>query len=348
MATRIVGVDIGSDAIRAVEIQDPGKAKPTVLRHHEIQLPEGAVNRGEVIEQNTVAGALKQLWKSGGFTSKRVVLGVGNQRVFARELTVPKAPMKYIRESLPFLVQEMLPVPVAEALLDFYPIAEVESEHGLAVRGLLVAAVKDAVTGNVQAAKLAGLTVENVDLVPFALSRVLVTRPALPGGVVLVDVGASTTSVVMAVDGVPQFVRIIPAGGGDVTRTLQTSLELPESHAEDIKRRLGLAQTADPSERPAVDVIYQVTGELLNSLRNTVSFFSNTRPDQTIRQIVVTGGGSLLHGFRENLARMTGLPVSPADPFTSVALSSKLSAQELRNSGLSITTALGLAVGSAA
>ena len=347
MVTKVVGVDIGSDAIRAVEMQDPGKAKPTLLRYHQVPLPEGAVNRGEVIEQNTVAEALKQLWKTGGFTSKRVVLGVGNQRVFARELTVPKAPMKHIRESLPFQVQEMLPVPVADALLDFYPIAEAEGEHGPVIRGLLVAAVKEAVSGNVNAAKLAGLTVEDVDLIPFALSRVLVTRPAIPGGVVLVDVGASTTSVVMAVDGVPQFVRIIPAGGGDVTRMLQSSFELPEVEAEVAKRRLGLAQSAEPAERPAVDVIYRVTGELLNSLRNTVSFFTNTRPDQTISQIVLTGGGSLLHGFRDNLARMTGLPVTAADPLKTVTISSKLHGEDLRLNQISLTTALGLAMGSA-
>ena len=346
MVTKVVGVDIGSDAIRAVEIQDPGKAKPTLLRHHQVALSEGAVSRGEVIEQNTVAEALKHLWKTGGFTSKRVVLGVGNQRVFARELTVPKAPLKHIRESLPFQVQEMLPVPVADALLDFYPIAEAEGEHGPVIRGLLVAAVKEAVAGNVNAAKLAGLTVEDVDLIPFALSRVLVTRPALPGGVVLVDVGANTTSVVMAVDGVPQFVRIIPAGGEDVTRALQ-SLEMPEVEAEVLKRRLGLAQSAEPADRPAVDAIYRVTGELLNSLRNTVSFFTNTRPDQTIGQIVLTGGGSLLHGFRENLARMTGLPVTAPEPLKTVSLSSKLSADDLRINQISLTAALGLAIGSA-
>lgn len=346
MVTRVVGVDIGSDSIRAVEIQDPSKAKPTLLRHHQVPLPDGAVSRGEVIEQNTVAAALKLLWKTGGFTSKRVVLGVGNQRVFARELTVPKAPLRHIRESLPFLVQEMLPVPVAEALLDFYPIAESEGEHGPVVRGLLVAAVKEAVAGNVNAARLAGLTVENVDLIPFALSRVLVTRHAIPGGVVLVDVGADTTSVVMAVDGVPQFVRIIPAGGGDVTRTLQSSLEVPEVEAEIAKRRLGLAQSAEHAEASAAEVIYRVTGELLNSLRNTVSFFTNTRPDQAISQIVLTGGGSMLHGFRENLTRMTGLPVNPADPLKTISVSPKVNSDDLRLQQISLATALGLAIGS--
>ena len=70
MATSVVGIDIGSLALRAVEVVDPAKPKPTVVRYYEVALPEGAVSRGEVIEPNTVAGALKELWSKGGFKSK--------------------------------------------------------------------------------------------------------------------------------------------------------------------------------------------------------------------------------------------------------------------------------------
>lgn len=348
MASRIVGVDIGNDIIRAVEVADPDKPRPTLLRYHQTPLPEGAVQRGEVVEPNTVAEALKRLWKSGGFTSKKVVLGVGNQRVFARELTVPRAPLKHIRESLPFQVQDMLPVPVADALLDFYPVAEAVTDHGPGIRGLLVAAVKEAVANKVAAAKLAGLTVVDVDLIPFAVSRVLVSRPGIRGGVVLIDIGANTTSVVMAADGVPQFVRIIPAGGEDATRAMQSGLGIDLAQAQETKRRLGLAVNPEPEDHPAVEIIYRATGELLNSLRNTVSFFANTRPDQPIGQIVLSGGGSHLTGLPENLARVTGLPVSVGDALAGVKVSSKVAGGELSRDRLSISTALGLAVGSAA
>ena len=80
------------------------------------------------------------------------------------------------------------------------------------VRGLLIAAVKQAVLANVNATQLAGLTTVDVDLIPFALSRVLLSRPGVRGTVALVDIGGSTTSVVIASDGVPQFVRIIATG----------------------------------------------------------------------------------------------------------------------------------------
>ncbi|MGO4104372.1 type IV pilus assembly protein PilM [Leifsonia sp. YAF41] len=349
MATSVVGIDIGSRSIRAVEVSDAAKAKPTVLRYFEVALPEGAVSRGEVMEPNTVAHALKELWSKGGFKSKDVVLGVGNQRVLARDLTVPKMSLNQIRESLPFEVQEMLPVPVAEALLDFYPISESMGENGPTVSGLLIAAVKEAVLGNVKATQLAGLTTVDVDLIPFALSRVLISRPRIEGTIALIDVGANTTSVVIATDGVPQFVRIIPTGSDDLTQALSNGLEVDAGQAEHIKRTLGLAtQVTSADENQAVEIIYEVSNEQLSSLRNTINYFVNTRPGTSVRQIVLSGGGAYLLGFPDALAEITRIPVVAGDPFSTVAVAKSLDVEHLKRSAPGLTVALGLALGSAA
>ncbi|WP_104194976.1 type IV pilus assembly protein PilM [Cryobacterium sp. M25] len=349
MASSVVGIDIGSLALRAVELVDPAKAKPTLLRYFEVPLPDGAVSRGEVMEPNTVAGALKQLWSQGGFKSKDVVLGMGNQRVLARDLTVPKMSLKRIRESLPFEVQDMLPVPVADALLDFYPISESTGENGPVVNGLLIAAVKEAVLGNVKAAQLAGLTTVDVDLIPFALSRVLVSRPQITGTVALLDLGGNTSSVVIVKDGVPQFVRIIPTGGNDLTEALRNGLAVDVVQAESIKRTRGLATGAVlPADQPAIEIIYQVTSELLTSLRNTINYYGNTRPTDQVQRILLSGGGSLLSGFAAALAELTHLDVSMADPFSTVSLARSIDEDALRGSSSAFTVALGLALGSAA
>jgi type IV pilus assembly protein PilM len=349
VAASVVGVDIGSASVRAVELSDPAKAKPTLLRYFEVPLPEGAVSRGEVLEPNTVAAALKLLWSKGGFKSKNVVLGMGNQRVLARDLTVPKMSLKRIRESLPFEVQDMLPVPVAEALLDFYPVSEGTGENGPVVHGLLIAAVKEAVLGNVKATQLAGLTTVDVDLIPFALSRVLVTRPGLTGTIALVDIGGNTSTVVIATDGVPQFVRIIPTGGNDLTEALRTGLSTDAAQAEATKRNLGLATGAIPAEdQPATEIIYQVTSELLTSLRNTVTYYGNTHPASPVQRIVLNGGGSMLAGLAGALSELTRLEVSRTDPFSTVGLARSIESEALVGSGSTFTVALGLALGSAA
>ena len=349
MASSVVGLDIGGSVLLAVEVSDPTSARPTLVRYHQIELPAGAVTSGEVLEPNTVAAALKHLWTTGGFKSRNVVLGVGNQRVLARDLSVPKMSLARIRESLPFEVQEMLPIPVADALLDFYPISESEGPNGPMVNGLLIAAVKAAVLANVKATHLAGLKTIDVDLIPFALSRVMVTRQGMTGTVALVDIGGSTTSVVIAADGVPQFVRLIATGGDDITQALLSELKSDAVHAEQTKLRLGLATgTVPESDKRSVEIIYKVASEQLTSLRNTINYFVNTRPTSPVSQVVLSGGGGQLRGLPEALAEMTRIPVIVGDPFATVGIARGLDAEELRLHGTTFAVALGLALGSAA
>jgi type IV pilus assembly protein PilM len=347
MGSTIVGLDIGSSMLRAVELQDAGKSKPTVLRYGEIELPPGAVLGGEVIEPHTVATAVKRLWSTAGLRSKKVVLGMGNQRVLVRDLSVPRMSLHRIRESLPFLVQEMLPVPVADAVLDFYPIAEAEGETGPVINGLLVAAVKDAVMANVRAAQLAGLNPVEVDLLPFALSRALGGANRTRGTIAIVDIGAATTNVLITTRGVPQFARIIPAGGDDLTIALAAKLDISTADAERVKRGLGLATAPIPEERrAAVETIYEVTSELLGSVRNTLSYYTNNRAGVVVDQIVLSGGGAQLTGFARALAELTGIPVIDGDPFDGIAESRGANASNREERRETLAVALGLALGS--
>jgi len=347
MANGIVGVDIGSTSLRAVEVMDAAGSKPSIARYFEVPLPEGAAESGEVVELNTVAGAFRTLWTNGGFKSKDVVLGMGNQRVLARDLTVPKANIKTIREALPFQVQDLLLVPVAEAILDFYPVSESESETGPVVNGLLVAAVKSAVMANVRAVELAGLNPVGVDLIPFALARVHLRGPAARGTIALIDVGSTTTTVVIATDGIPQFVRIIPAGGDDISRALVTRLEVTHPQAEQIKRALGLSSAGvAPEHRMAVEAIYESASQLLTSLRNTLSYFVNARQQDGIGRIILSGGGSRLNGLDAALSEITKLPVSSGGGFADVQVSKTAGKDGAGYDGMSV--ALGLALGSKA
>lgn len=345
MATRIVGLDIGNEVLRGIELEYVAKKRPVVMRYHEVTLPEGAVRNGEVVEENTVATALKQLWAEGKFRTRDVVIGLGNQKVLARDLVVPRGSIESIREALPFQVQDLIPVPVAEALLDFYPVAEVASENGPAVSGLLVAAVKASVLANVNAVRKAGLWPVDVDLIPFALQRSI--GADIPGTAAVIDIGATTTNIVISTGGVPQFVRIIPAGGDDLTRALITRLGIDRDLAERVKAGIGMANgSVLPENRPAVEVIYEVTRELLNSLRNTLNYFANTRENRQVEHVVLSGGAARLPGFAETLASMTSMTVTIADPFAKVQLGKD--AKQLAGSPARAAVALGLVLGRAA
>ncbi|WP_395640468.1 type IV pilus assembly protein PilM [Pseudolysinimonas sp.] len=342
----IVGVDIGSNAVRAVEVSGYDTGKPVIVRQHEIALPETSVRRGEVLEVGTVTTALRRLWSTGGFTTKDVVLGLGGPRIFARDLSVPKATLAQIRESLPFQVQDMLPVPVGDALLDFYPIAEEMGEHGPAVRGMLVAAMKETVDANVGAVLGAGLRPVHVDLLAFALSRALAPKRTAKGRDVIVSIGASTTDVVVVDDGVPHFVRTIPNGGDDVTRALATRLQISPEQAEGAKRLIGMGgPMLRPEDRPALEVIYEVVGELLNAVRNTLSYFATANPEEMPRRILVSGGGAQLLGLPAALSELTGLPVVVAEPFENVPRARGAGLRHAQEPQFGYTAAYGLALG---
>lgn len=345
MISHIVGVDIGQTAIRAVEAKASRNNGPIEVRgYQEAALPEGAVRGGEIIEPTAVATILKKMWVDGKFGTKNVVLGMGDQKVVARDLVMPKLTQDEIRDLLPLRVQELIPMPVAEAILDFYPVADGPlGEEGPTVHGLLVAAYSDAVSSNVAAVKRAGLQVVGVDFVPFALQRAV--GQAGVGVSAVVDIGATTTNVIIAADGVPDFVRIIPSGSDDATRALATQLEIPRDQAEKLKVAQGLhPEIVAPNDQKSAGIILDVTRELMTSVINTLRYYSSTHDNARVDSLVLTGNGARLRGLPAALAQSTGITLVAPTPFSRVKLPRSLSAFGV-SEALRAGTAVGLAMG---
>jgi type IV pilus assembly protein PilM len=363
----VVGLDIGTTALRAVELVEGKKKRTNIARYHEIRLPQGAVTRGEVSQPEIVGPALKKLWAEGGFKSKNVVLGTGNYRTLVRDLCVPKAPLSQIKESLPFHMQGSLQIPIENSLYDFYPISESLSENGQMVNGLLITSEKQAVLNNIHNVELSGLYPIEVDLIPFALSRLLVSRAHTVGTIALVEVGANTTSIVVVMNGVPNFVRIIPAGGDDLTDALRLGLDIEGYKADVLKHTLRIgtdianrdgamsltpectcakcqADLATIDDPRVQEILRTVSMDLLGSIRNTINYFNNVRPDEHVSEILLSGGGTQLSGFAEALGEIIQLPVSVADPLSSIAFARKVSSDRWLASGANFSVALGLAL----
>jgi type IV pilus assembly protein PilM len=349
MASTIVGIDIGSNSVRAVEVRGASTADPFIVRYREEPLPDGSVHHGEVIEVTTVASALKRLWATGGFKGKNVALGIGGQRVFAREMILPRAPLAQIRESLRFQVQDLLPVPVAEAILDFYPISEEAGDDGPVVNGLLVAAIKEAVAANVAAVTQAGLRPVHVDLVPFALTRAMAPAGTKNSLFVLIGVGANTTNVVVVQGSVPHFVRIIAGGGDDITRAISLRLQINFDQAEALKRSLGVGfASVSPEQRAAVEAIHDVVGEQLISIRNTLSYYITSKRRATFDRVIISGGGTHLSGYASALSEVTGYPVEQASTLRGAQLSRELQSTATPEQHDEMAIAFGLALGTSA
>ena len=156
MAKGRIGLDIGSTAVRAAELtgRDTPHRRPCRPGR---RCPPAPSRTARSASPSVVAEALRELWQRGGFKPKQVYMGVGNQRVVVREIALPWLPEKELRASLGFQVQEFIPMPVDDAVLDFDPLGEFEQEGRRMLRMLLVAAQRGMVDQVVAAALAAKL-----------------------------------------------------------------------------------------------------------------------------------------------------------------------------------------------
>ena len=185
--------------MRAAEVRF-GKGEITLAKFGQVALEDGAVRDGEVIDVEAVGRAIKELWSHTQFSSNKVVLGVANQKVIVRQIDLPYLQGDELKRSLPFQVQDYIPMPVEHAVLDFHPLEEVEDAGTRLLRGLLVAASREMVLNSVHAAEKGGLRPTTVDLSSFAVLRSLGRNNLIGLGgesEALVDIGARVTNIIV-------------------------------------------------------------------------------------------------------------------------------------------------------
>ncbi len=347
MARTRVGLDVGSTSVRAAEISVGGGA-PSVLRVAQVPLAAGAVENGEVFDGEEVAGAIRELWRRGGFKNRQVTMGVGNQRVVVREVSVPSLPEKELRQSLPFQVQELIPIPMEDAVLDFDLLDEFEEEGRTMARLLVVAAQREMVDRHIQVATGAKLEPVGVDLVPFALVRSVGEFDGMgleegeAGGEAVVDVGADVTNICVHERGMPRFVRILPSGGNDVTSAVAGALGISEEDAEGFKRGgpIGGESPSDEARR----TLEQRAGALVDEIRSSLDFHRAQTPGAQISRVLVSGGGSKMPGFVELLGQRVGIPTEAGHAFGKVSVEVALEETDLAEAEPLLAVAIGLAL----
>jgi type IV pilus assembly protein PilM len=302
----LVGLDIGTGSVRAAEACRC-KHDRAITNFARVPLPEGAVQNGVVRDEQAVTAALKKLWSSTRFGSRRVVLGVTNPQVVVRETTVANLPAKELIKSLPYQVGDALPLPVERAVLDFHPLEDPGNKD--TVRGLLIAAPKDAVLAAVRAAEKARLRVERVDLGSFALLRAVSWLDEQVEAIV--DIGQGATSVIVHSDGVPLIVRTIPRGGAEITETIASRLGISTADAENAKIQVGLNGVQHPQ---VAEVVREAVRPLINEINSSFTYLNTGDRHNRVSRLALSGGGAQLPGLIEALRDQLDVQVVMPDP----------------------------------
>ncbi|MCU1483479.1 MAG: type pilus assembly protein PilM [Actinomycetia bacterium] len=345
MGSNVIGLDIGTNAVRAVELSF-GRGRPTVRRMGQVGLVPGAVVAGEVMDPAAVSSALRRLWREAGFASRSVVVGVANSRVVARMTDLPLLPDDELRSSLPYQVQDLIPIPVEEAELDYQVVEHVTGEHGQPlVRVLLVAAHRDMLRSLLAALDGAGLSATRIDLIPFALIRALhVPGADSIGHEVIIGSGAGVTNVVVHEGGLPRFVRTLASGGAAVTEALALDLGIESDDAEALKRGYD-----DPTYAPDQPHVDQTARDSLLPLANEVAGSLDFHLAQVghgdLQRVVVSGGAGRLLALRTVLQDQLGVHVVDGDPYAGLDLGKvPLDAALVAGSADLFAVAIGLAL----
>ena len=314
MAQRIVGLDIGTSAARAVELSVAEGQRPVLEAFGQVGLPHGAVVDGEVRDRAGVAQALHRLWQEGGFKEKRVHIGIAGLRAITRELDMPTLPPDELDDAVRFRADEVLPFPLERTVISSRAIARYDDAEGNPTLRVLVAAAHlDLIDSVVAAANDAGLEPVGIDLNTAALVRAL-SDPGHQGGPeAIVSVGAGLTLVVVHEGGTLQFVRTIDLGGESTTRSIAGALDLPEADAESVKRRLSSGGEQDLRAKRANA---QAVADLVGEIQSSVRFFSSQPGRSPVSRLLVTGGGAQTAGFVSELQKASDVPVVPASPLS--------------------------------
>jgi type IV pilus assembly protein PilM len=341
-------VDVGSTAVRVAEVASGDV--PVIVRAAQVALPPGAVEVGEVRQPELVAEALRELWGKSGVKSRQVYLGVGNQRIVVREVAIPWLPEKELRETLSFQVQEFIPMPPDEAVLDYDPIGELDQGGRRMQRILLVAAHKAMIASLVDAAQAAKLDPQGIDLTPFAVVRATGTGDEAldldsPGDEAVVDIGAHVTSVCVHDRGITRFVRMLPSGGRDISLAIARGLGVDDAVAERLKRGEDVSTDAGEVDLAEVRrVALARAGSFVDEVRSSLEFYAAQVPGARIARVIVTGGGSRLDGFLELMQERIPVPVDRGRLFERCKSELELTAEATVEAEAVLAAAVGLAI----
>jgi type IV pilus assembly protein PilM len=340
-----IGLDIGSSAVRAVQLSS-GRGPATLERLGQVMLPPGAVRDGEVLDSVQVAEALKLLWQQYKFKGRKVAIGIANQQVVVRQMDLPAQPRDQMRESLPYQVQDFIPIPVDQAQLDFEVLREYQTDDGVAMqRVLVVAAATTMVEAFLAVLDQAKLTPINLDLSAFALLRALVDERAAAdtdpsAGEMLVNIGATVTNILVHSQAVPRFVRILLMGGNSITEALVNTSGMSWEQAEAAKMQGSQVGGAE------AQLITDRSERFIAEMRGSLDYYRAQADAVQVGRILLTGGGSMLPGLPERLGQAVRLPVDRGHPMQSLQIGKvPLTPEQLGEAEPFVGTAIGLAMG---
>ena len=315
----LVGLDIGSSSVKAVELQRKGSSLQLVSLGYENLQPDTIVD-GQIMELNNVSDVISSIFNEHKIKTTRVAAGVSGHSVIVKNIVVPPMSEEELHESFSWHAEEHIPFDIADVNLDYH-ITDTSSE---AVAVLMAACKSEKIANVKQAIQLAGKHPVVIDVDAFALQNCYEVnyRPA-PGEVVaLLNIGGATMNINILNGTRSVFARDASVGGNQYTSLLQKELGLSFEQAESVKRGMPLPEGVEGRDiQPIIESVSDILGL---EIQKTMDFYRATAEDESgIQKILFSGGGSKLPGLAEYLSKRFELPVESFDPFKQIQVDAR-------------------------
>lgn len=316
----LVGLDIGSSSVKAVELQARRGTVELVSLGYE-NLPSDTIVDGQIMELNSVSNVVSNIFREHQIKTDQVVAGVSGHSVIVKNIVVPQMSEEELEESIDWHAEEHIPFDIADVSLDY----QITGRTHDALQVLMAACKRDKIANIKQAIQLAGKQPAIIDVDAFALQNCYeINYQPTPGEVVaLLNIGAATMNINILNGTKSVFTRDVSVGGNQYTGLLQKELGLPFEQAESVKRGMPLPEGTE--ERDIHPILETVSDILALEISKTMDFYRATAEDgnAAVQKILVSGGGSKLPGLLDYLAQRFEIPVEVFDPFRQIRVDAR-------------------------
>ena len=316
----LVGLDIGSSSVKAVELDGKRGSLQLVSLGYENLQPDSIVD-GQIMELNNVSNVIANIFREHQIKTDRVAAGVSGHSVIVKNIVVPQMSEEELNESIDWHAEEHIPFDISDVSLDY----QVTGRSADALQVLMAACKRDKIANLKQAIQLAGKQPAVIDVDAFALQNCYeVNYQPEPGQVVaLLNIGASTMNINI-LNGIKSvFTRDVTVGGNQFTAVLQKELGLTHPQAESVKRGMPLPSEIEPR---AIEPILETVSDILAlEIQKTMDFYRATAEDgeAAVQRILISGGGSKLPNLSAYISNRFEIPVEVLDPFRQIKVDAR-------------------------
>lgn len=315
-----IGLDIGSSSIKLCQLKKTKRGSYELLAFRSIELPPDAIVDGALMNASAVCERIQELVASQHIRPKKetVATSISGHSVIIKKVTVPQMTPDEIDTWMTWEAQQYIPFEIDDVNTAVQQLPSTDEARG-DMDLLLVAAKRDMVNDYTEVIHDANLTPAIVDTDAFALQNQFEINYEVPPSdtVVLVNIGATTTNIIVIANGTTSFTRDISIGGAQFTDAVQKALNVSYDEAEALK--LGGGSEADaviPQE--AERVLQSESESIANEIQRSLDFYSATSTDGNVSRIFLSGGSSKIPSLLKTIEGRTGVPVELMNPFRNI------------------------------